>query len=338
MGIPRKLHMPGRLSLTLILLFCGGMLSLQWVRNYAARGNQAPQLKPSLELAAEDGTTKWFLLANGTKLGEAYSQVLKTSRGVFTLKQTVDLNGDLEAYLGPVVTAAARMVNISLKDLTITLGTQMELTYLGTMRELQLSFTARPKSLAKVNISAKPAATHEDEEENHDKPANLLQLHIRGVVEDDQLIFKGLVTLAGMKIPIEDYKIKHRNKDTFFSTMAPTDCLAGLRLGQRWQTAVLDPTEMLTSGLAQSKTKELTSGVLDTDDFVKKRATEVRVLDELKVLEWGGAKVLCFVVQSQDRGTKMQAWVNAGTARVLRQVVEWPDHSMELLRVPKKEE
>jgi hypothetical protein len=95
---------------------------------------------------------------------------------------------------------------------------------------------------------------------------------------------------------------------------------------------------MMASSLAHSKTKELTNGAIDTEEFIKKKVTEVHVLDELKVLQWNGAKVLCFVVQSQDHGSKMQAWVDAGTARVLRQVVEWPDHSIELVRVPKKEE
>jgi hypothetical protein len=120
--------------------------------------------------------------------------------------------------------------------------------------------------------------------------------------------------------------------------LAPTDCLAGIRPGQRWQSAVLDPSEMVTSALTQSKAKEFSSGMLDPEDFVKKRITEVRVLDEPRELLWNGLKVRCYVVQSQDRGTKVQAWVNASTYRVLRQVAEWPGNSIELVREPKTED
>jgi len=209
----------------------------------------------------------------------------------------------------------------------------MELTYLGTMRNMRLTFSARPKPKITLPVTESlPVA------EEVGKSTDLLSLVIDGKADSDYLVFKGMVMLAGMKIPIDDYKVKHRNKDTFLSTMSPTDCLPGLRLGQRWQTAILDPTEMLTSSLAHSKAKELTNGSIDIDEFVKKKVTEVHVLDELKVLTWNGAKVLCFVVQSQDHGSKMQAWVDAGTARVLRQVVEWSDHSIELVRLPKKED
>jgi hypothetical protein len=317
------------------------MLALQWLRNYALQGDDAPQLKPALELAAEDGATQWVLFANGKKLGDAVSQVAKTRNGYYQLKQDVNLNGDLETYLGSIISGAAKMVNINVRDLNIAFGTEMEMTYLGTLRKLRLSFTARPKP--KITLASSP--THEaplaDSSVLDEARADLLRLIIEGEEkkgDNDYLTFKGSIALANMKIPIDGYKIKHRNKDTLLSTMSPTDCLPGLRLGQRWQTAVLDPTEMLTNSLAHSKTQELTNGAIDTDDFVKKKVTEVHVLDELKVMEWGGAKVLCFVVQSQDRGSKMQAWVNAGNGRVLRQLVEWPDHSIELVRVPKKEE
>ncbi|HQR42265.1 MAG TPA: hypothetical protein PLX97_06260, partial [Gemmatales bacterium] len=124
----------------------------------------------------------------------------------------------------------------------------------------------------------------------------------------------------------------------FFSTISPTDCLAGIRLGQRWQTPVIDPSQLMMSAMAASKVKDLGSSALNVDELMKTKVVEVRVLDELKEFEWNGVNTACYVVQSSEKGSKMQLWVNVSTNRVLKQVFESDRHLLEMVREPRKEE
>lgn len=332
--------MPGRYTVAFILTFFVGMACWQWFRHYGATFGEGPQLKASLELAAQDGATNWKISYNGNRLGDAQTQVVKTPNGIYLLKQNVLLDGDLESFLGPLGTFA-RLSNIKLNDFRGNIRTDMELTYLGTMRKMFISFKASPRPIMAAPGSAEEKRRKEDDAKRTDvnDSMNLLNLSITAVAgELDQLSFTGSFIFAGIKLPIENVKMKYRNKESFLSSASPTDCLAGLRLGQRWQTPIIDPTQLMVGALATSKTKELTSGALNADDLVKTKVTEVRVLDELKELEWNKQKIPCFVVQSNERGSKMQLWVNASSYRVLKQVFESDRHLLEMVREPKKEE
>lgn len=332
--------MPGRLTLTLILTFFFGMLGWQWMRNFGNAVGDGPQLKPSLELAAQDGSTNWIIRYNQVRLGDALTQVNKTSMGIYVLKQNVLLDGDLETFMGPIG-AFAKLSGIKLNEFRANIRTEMELTYLGTMRKLQLTFVARPRPTIAIPTSPADQGTKisEMKRSEHEDQNSLLRLAISAdVLQMDQLNFKGSFTLAGMRFPIDDVKVKYRSKDTFLSNISPTDCMAGIRLGQRWQTPMIDPTQMMVSALATSKAKEFSNGAFNTDELVKTKVTEVRVLDELRELEWGGGKVACYVVQSSERGSKLQMWVNASNYRVLKQTFESDRHLLELIREPKKED
>jgi len=329
--------MPGHSSVILILAFFMTMATLQYARNYGGRLDEAPALKPSLELAAEDGTTDWILYANGKQFGRAASQVLKTQHGVFTLKQRIILDGDLESYIGPL-SMAARSFGITLNDYNAYLSTDMELTYLGAIRNLRVAFVARPRPKIVVPGTPEEKAQATQDPTEKESKANLISLRIQGEVVNNFLVFKGFMEIAGHKFPIDEYKIKHRSQDTFLSNIAPTDCLAYLRPGQRWETPVLDPTAMMFGAFAASKTKDISSQ-FDPEELIgSKKLAEVYVLDELKLLDWDGQKVRCCVVQSGERGTKMQVWVNASNWRVLKQSIQWQNKSIELIRQAKKEE
>ncbi|HMO34487.1 MAG TPA: hypothetical protein PKA06_00455 [Gemmatales bacterium] len=318
--------MPGRYTIAFILLFFVGMSGWQWFRHYGAT-------------LGEDGATKWLILYNGKRLGDAQTQVIKTPNGIFLMKQDVMLDGDLESFLGPLG-AFAKLSGIKLNDFRGEIKTDMELTYLGTMRKMQLSFKARPRPNMAAPGSPEELRRREEEAKRPDVDSlNLLNLTVTATVKEmDQLTFAGTFSFAGMKLPIEDVNVRYRHKESFLSNAAPTDCLADLRLGQRWQTPVIDPTKLMVSALASSKTKEFASGAFNADELVKTKVSEVRVLDELKELVWDGAKVPCFVVQSNEKGSKMQLWVNASNYRVLKQVFESDRHLLEMIREPKKEE
>jgi hypothetical protein len=321
----------------LILAFFMTMATLQYARNFGGRLDEAPALKPSLELAAEDGATEWDLYANGKKLGHAVSQVLKTQAGLYTLRQAVILDGDIEGYLGPL-SLAAKGFGVQLNEYTATLRTQMDLTYLGTMKNMEVAFAAlpRPKIVLPEKEPAKPSP--EEELSPTVEKKNVIALRISGRAQNDTLVFKGHLEMAGNKFPIDEHKVKHKHRDTYLSNIAPTDCLAGLRPGQRWQTAVIDPTAIMFSAFTSSKSKEITSGQFDPDEILQKKVTEVVVLEEPKVLEWHGTKVMCYVVQTGERGSKMQVWVRAADSRVMRQLIEWQNKSVELVRKPKKDD
>lgn len=334
--------MPGRLTIAFILILFVGMSIWQWVRNFGSAVGDGPQLKPSLELAAQDGTTNWQLIYNRNRLGDAQTTVLKSSSGVYILKQNVLLDGDLESFMGPL-SAFAKLSGIKLNDYRAMVRTEMELTYLGTMKKLTLSFVANPRpvltaeaaqKLSKQEDAKRSEKAYEKEEQNF-----LLRLNlVADVQEHDHLNFRGEFAFAGMKFPIRDVSVKYRNKESFLSNIAPTDCMAGIRLGQRWQTPIIDPTQMMMSALATSKAKELSSGAFNTDELVKTKIAEMVVLDELKDLKWDGNNVPCYLVQSMDKGTKMQIWVNATNYRVLKQSIESDRYQMEMIRDPKKEE
>ena len=332
--------MPGRITIAVILAFFVGMTSWQWLRNYGNTVGEGPQLKPSLELAAEDGSTNWQIRYNGKRLGDALTQVSKSSMGVYILKQNVLLDGDLETFMGPIG-SFAKLSGIKLNDFRAIIRTEMELTYLGTMRKLNLSFVARPKPVIVIPESpnAQPTTVTEKSKNERDDQQNLMKLSITAEASQvDQLNFKGMFSIASMQFPIDDVKIKHRSKDSFLSSISPTDCMAGLRLGMRWQTPMIDPTQMMMTAMATSKVKELGNGMIATDDLVKTKITEVQVLSELRELAWGGSKVACYVVQSAEKGSRLQIWVNASNYRVLKQTFESDRHQLELLREPKKED
>ena len=332
--------MPGRLTIAFILMFFAGMLGWQWLRNAGNSFGDGPQLKPSLELAAQDGTTNWKMLFNQKRLGDAQTVVTKTSMGVYVLKQSVMLDGDLETFMGPMG-IAAKMVGIKLNDFRGFLNTEMELTYLGTMRKFNMSFSARTRPvLTKADLEKeRKHAAEEARTGEKDESIPLLRLIISADVQQmDYLTFRGNFMLADLRFPIDDVKVKYRNKDTLLSSIAPTDCLAGIRLGQRWQTPVVDPTQLMMGALATSKAKELTNGSFNAEDLIKTKVVEVRVLDELRELEWNKQRVPCYVAQSNEKGSKMQIWVNATNYRVLKQSYESDRHQLELVREPKKEE
>jgi len=266
--------------------------------------------------------------------------VTKTSMGVFVLKQTVLLDGDLETFMGPMG-IVAKSFGIKLNDFRAFITTEVELTYLGTMRKLNMSFTAKSRPVIKIPDQQQDneRAAHFTIKNEKDESSPFLRLIISADVQQmDFLTFRGNFMLADIRFPIDDVKVKYRNKDTFLSSIAPTDCLAGIRLGQRWQTPVIDPTQMMMGALANSKAKELTNGSFTADDLVKTKISEVRVLDELREMEWFGQRVPCYVAQSNEKGSKMQIWVNASNYRVLKQVYESDRHQLELIREPKKEE
>lgn len=334
--------MPGRLTIAFILILFVGMSIWQWMRNFGSAVGDGPQLKPSLELAAQDGTTNWQLLYNRSRLGDAQTTVLKSSSGVYILKQNVLLDGDLESFMGPL-SAFAKLSGIKLNDYRAMIRTELELTYLGTMKKLTLSFVANPRPVLTAEAAQKTlknavlpetVKSKDKEEQNY-----LLRLNlVADVQEHDHLNFRGEFAFATMKFPIRDVSVKYRNKESFLSNIAPTDCMAGIRLGQRWQTPIIDPTQMMMSALATSKAKELSSGAFNTDELVKTKIAEMNVLEELKDLKWDGANVPCYLVQSNDKGTKMQIWVNATNYRVLKQSIESDRYQMEMVREPKKEE
>lgn len=332
--------MPGRLTIAFIMVFFAGMLGWQWARNIGTSFGDGPQLKASLELAAQDGTTNWKMLLNQKHLGEAQTVVTKTAMGVFVLRQSVVLDGDLEAFMGPM-SIAAKAFGIKLNDFRAFINTELELTYLGTMRKLNMSFTARTRPVLTVQDIKKAEEPKVEASRRNDKDEALplLRMVITADVQQmDFLTLRGNFMMVDMRFPIDDVKVKYRNKDTFLSSIAPTDCLAGIRLGQRWQTPVLDPTQMMTGALASSKAKELTNGSFNAEDLVKTRVSEVRVLDELRELEWDKQRVPCYVAQSNEKGSKMQIWINASNYRVLKQTHESDRHLLELIRIPTKEE
>lgn len=330
--------MPGRLTIAFILILFVGMIAWQGMRNYGGNLGEGPQLKPSLELAAEDGSTNWQIRFNQQRLGDAQTQVTKTSLGVFVLKQNVLLDGDLETFMGPIG-AFAGAVGIKLNDFRATIRTEMELTYLGTMRKLHLYFVARPRPIITLpGTKQEQDRVAEAIKMDREDTSSLLRLDIVAeAVQLDQLNFKGMFSLANIRHPIEDVKIKHRSRESFLSNISPTDCMAGIRLGQRWQTPVIDPTQMMLAAYTTSKTKDLNLGgsTMNPEELVKTKIAEMRVLDELKELDWGGNKVACYLVQSQDRGSKLQIWVNASNYRVLKQSFESDRHSLEIVREPK---
>jgi hypothetical protein len=332
--------MPGRLTIAFILTFFAGMLGWQWLRNYGTSYGDGPQLKPSLELAAQDGTTNWKMLFNQQRLGDAQTIVSKTSMGVYILKQSVLLDGDFETFMGPMG-IVAKTFGIKLNDFRGFLNTEMELTYLGTMRKFNMSFTARTRPvLTKADLERERKQTVETARTgDKDESIPLLRLIISADVQQlDFLTFRGNFMLAEMRFPIDDVKVKYRSKDTLLSSIAPTDCLAGIRLGQRWQTPVVDPTQLMLGALANSKAKELSNGTFNAEDLIKTKVTEVHVLDELRELEWNGQRVPCYVAQSNEKGSRMQIWVNAMNYRVIKQSYESDRHQLELVREPKKEE
>ncbi|MFT3878224.1 MAG: hypothetical protein QM703_01025 [Gemmatales bacterium] len=332
--------MPGRLTITFILTFFVGMLGWQWLRNYGTTYGNGPQLKPSLELAAEDGTTKWKMLLNQKRLGDVQTVVTKTSMGIYVLKQMVVLDGDLEAFMGPMG-FVAKSFGLKLNEFRAFINTEMELSYLGTMQKLNLSFTIKTRpvltreDMARELLQAEQASRKGDKE---DSPSLMRLIISADTKQIDTLAFTGYFTMADIRFPIEDMKVKYRNKDTFLSNIAPNDCMAGIRLGQRWQSPIVDPTQLMMSAFATSKAKELTNGTFNADDVLKTKITEVRVLDELHELVWNGQRLPCYVAQSSEKGSKMQIWVNASNYRVLKQLYESDRHQLELIREPKKEE
>lgn len=331
--------MPGRLTIAFILTLFVGMTCWQWLRNFGNNVGEGPQLKASLELAAQDGSTSWAIRYNNQRLGDALTQVTKTSLGVYLLKQGVLLDGDLETFMGPIG-AFAKLSGIKLNEFRAEINTEMELTYLGTMRKLHLNFTAKPRAsmAAPGSKEEKEMRASEARRPERDDNNSLLRLVVTAdVLPTEQLSFKGVFALAGMRFPIDDVKVKYRSKDSFLSSISPTDCMAGIRLGQRWHTPMIDPTQMMVAALATSKAKELSSGTFNTEELMKTKIAEVRVLDELKEMEWNGTKVACYVVQSAERGSKLQIWVNASNYRVLKQSFESDRHLLELIREPKKE-
>ncbi|HQR09274.1 MAG TPA: hypothetical protein PLN21_20800 [Gemmatales bacterium] len=332
--------MPGRLTIAFILIFFVGMLGWQWLRNHGTAYGDGPQLKPSLELAAEDGTTKWKMLLNQKRLGDAQTTVTKSSTGVFILKQVVILDGDLESFMGPLG-LVARTFSLKLNDYRAFINTEMELSYLGTMQKLNLSFTINPRPvLTREDVEKERAqavqTTRKGEKE--DSPSLMKLIITADTKQIDTLTFRGNFILADIRFPIEDVKVRYRNKDTLLSNIAPNDCMAGIRLGQRWQTPIVDPTQLMMGAFANSKAKELTNGSFNAEDVLKTKISEVRVLDELRELDWNGQRVPCYVAQSNEKGSKMQIWVNAANYRVLKQSYESDRHQLELLREPKKEE
>lgn len=333
--------MPGRYTIALILAFFVGMVSWQWIRNNGLASGEGPQLKASLELAAQDGITNWKISYNQKRLGIAQTQVVKTPDGIYRTRQQVDLDGDLESFLGPI-SAFAKLSGIKLNDFTATIRTNMDLTYLGTMKKMGLIFTARPRPvvvLPGTDEEKRMRPTIDLRRPEKEETGYLLKLDISGLVLlTDELSFRGSFDFGSSRFPIDDVKMKYRSKDAFFSNIAPTDCLANIYLGQRWQAPVIDPTQLMVGALATSKAKEISNGAFNADDLVKTKVTEVRVLDELKVMDWDNAQVQCLVVQSNERGTKMQIWVNRSTYRVLKQTIESDRYQLEIIREPKKEE
>lgn len=235
----------------------------------------------------------------------------------------------------------ARTFSLKLNDYRAFINTEMELSYLGTMQKLNLSFTINPRPvLTREDVEKERAqavqTTRKGEKE--DSPSLMKLIITADTKQIDTLTFRGNFILADIRFPIEDVKVRYRNKDTLLSNIAPNDCMAGIRLGQRWQTPIVDPTQLMMGAFANSKAKELTNGSFNAEDVLKTKISEVRVLDELRELDWNGQRVPCYVAQSNEKGSKMQIWVNAANYRVLKQSYESDRHQLELLREPKKEE
>ncbi len=109
------------------------------------------------------------------------------------------------------------------------------------MQKLHLSFTIKTRpvltkeDLERERILAEQASRKGGKEES---PSLMRLLITADTKEIDALTFRGNFMMADLRYPIEDVKVKYRNKNTFLSNIAPNDCMAGIRLGQRWQTPI----------------------------------------------------------------------------------------------------
>lgn len=316
------------------------MLAWQVTRNVSKFYTSKPQIKDALQAAARDGLTQWKMLSNGIPLGEATTQVL-ASNGAFVLDQKVNITGDLEIYVGKFVSGLLKGLSIDLSQMTITVNTITEVNYTGSMRSITLGTTIRKKTqTVAANGSLPPTVTSGEEETV--KANHFLRLQIKGRTDDkNQIVLQGFADITGVeKIQIDDYKIRHNASDMFLSSLSPTDCMPGLKLGMRWKVATLDPQSILTNAFAKKKLTEFSSGSFDTEKLMEGTTaeSEVYVAEELQPLEWNGASVPCYLVVADNRSMKNRIWVHAENSRVLKQTSEWSGRLIEIVRIPAKEE
>lgn len=66
----------------------------------------------------------------------------------------------------------------------------------------------------------------------------------------------------------------------------------------------------------------------------ERKATRVKVREEMQTLNWHGQSVPCLVVESKQRGLTVTLWVRQPDGRVLKQVAKWGESAIELERQP----
>lgn len=319
--------MPGRFASTIIVLFFMTMVGWQIARSIHYPYGQAPKLKDALEAAAEDGESHWELRHQGQRLGMAVTDVRKSNNSnIYTLRQRVVLDRGLDAFLGldKILLLLNSVTGIRISNqLTLDFRTDAEVNYLGVLHHYKMMATV-------VETSNRPAPDVDPATTPTIEPLISCSFSARADGEG-HLGIRGVVKMRGGfsgDLP-DGIKVKYDAHKLLFSSLAPTDVLPNLLPGQRWEAPMVDLQGLLSSAMGSMGGK-----AMGPISLPERQPAVVRVLDRPEALRWNEADVSCWLVESGQKGLKVQVWVRRSDGRVLRQLAHWGERTLEILRLP----
>ncbi len=296
--------MPGRLGTMVICILFLVTVVWQISRTLTEPYHTPPRMLDSLRAAAEDGETDWIIRFNGQVLGHSTHSVREDKRVGFIVKQTMTLDGELEQFLN--LKQLSKWLKIPIPPrLAFTMSMDMDVSQFGSLNRVTFN-----------------ASIHLDKIQQD----NFIRLFVQGRTVENELAFSGHVSVDQVKWPIpSQLRVKNDSKAPFMSSLAPADCLPRLLPGQQWESPMIDIQQLMMAP-AQSLTEGTSMNVMD------RKATKVKVREEVQMLTWNREAVPCLLVESKQRGLIVSLWVRQTDGRVLKQVAKWGDATIELER------
>jgi hypothetical protein len=310
--------MPSRRLFMAIVFLWVFMIGWQLYRQFGQIYDSAPKLLDALEEAAKDcdaakekyrdDQIHWTIRLNQQRLGSVSNRVTRDKNLMFSLRQKVVLDGDLNEFLNlkqnlPLVKT---VLGIDLASLSLEMITDMDVNYFG--------------SLVRITLNASISTG-----KGRDK-SELGNLTVNAQALEQALLLRGRLKAGSQVLPLPpNYQVKYDPKNMVFNSICPVDVMPNLRPGQTWEAPMLDLQSLLDFNNFLNPSKELTPP--------DRKPVPVRVLHEVRNLSWGGQEVPCLLVSAdQLRGLKVTIWVRQADGRVLMQVAEWGNRRIEIVR------
>ena len=278
--------MPPRLVTGAILAFWLAMTA--WLVQREVLPMMIAEASPSYtpDLTDEIGSpqVEWRIMSKGKRVGRATSQVIANDDRTYTFQSSYQFS---QFVILGVVDMQNMQINYKVGDE-------------GKLRSMATKVSASFKIVTDLPIVAE----------------------IKGEVIDDQL--QPHLFINGKEEKLPDFSdVKLQQKGNLVNPMHLLNRLRGLRDGQTWTIAILDPMEGIKKKLPEFLVKQI-------------GATSLIAEVSVATLEWNRREVTCFKIEYHERGKDVTArtWVRKLDGLVLQQESSQMGIDLVLQRVP----